>query len=373
MQKKILILTASIGSGHTRAAEAIAASLQKHKPEYQINIVDFMDSDISLLHYLMKRIYLIMLSFVPNIYDVCFKVAGSSSGGGLVRNAFAVVMTRAMNNLVKKYRPDIIVATHPFPEGAAARWRANNSADYLLVALMTDYTIHEIWLSQGVDNYFVATTAMKQAMEKHGFNAERVLVTGIPILYSVNEDKLTKSDLRAKLNISEDSRVILIMGGGLGLGGMKRALLSLDSIKERLTLLIVAGSNNELRRDVEQKSKQSHHDIRVWGYTDNIHELMQTADLLITKPGALTLSEAFVYELPLLLHDPIPGPETENARFATKHGVAEWLHRGEKIAPAVTELLVEDKLAKMRKSAGKVATPEAADTIAQHIIAMLSV
>ena len=366
----ILLLTASIGSGHTRAAEAIVAALREHMPEANISIVDFMQRDVSVIHYLMKRIYLIMLSLVPNIYDVCFRVAGASQIGGIVRKSFALVMTRAMKKIIEKYQPDMIVATHPFPEGAAARWRSKYKLDYALVALMTDYTIHEIWLTREIDAYFVATENMKRNMERQGFEAERVFVTGIPILPS----NLTHSDkalIKNKLGIKPQSKVILLMGGGLGLGGIQRALASLEDLADPLTLLIVAGDNNELQQMALRKSHHSNHYIKVWGYTDQIPELMRVADILITKPGALTLAEAFAMGVPLLLHDPIPGPETENARFATRSGAAVWLHKGEKIAPAVEELLTEDKLSDMSAAALAIATPLASKAIANHIVKLI--
>ena len=145
-QAHILILAASIGAGHMRAAEAIRAALAEHPNAagMKIDVVDFMAREVSSIHYLMKRIYLTMLRFVPDLYDVFFRIAGKKSSGGLVRSAFAQVMVRTMGRLVRSYQPDLIVATHPFPEGAAALWRARNGGSFLLAALLTDYALHEI-------------------------------------------------------------------------------------------------------------------------------------------------------------------------------------------------------------------------------------
>jgi processive 1,2-diacylglycerol beta-glucosyltransferase len=115
----------------------------------------------------------------------------------------------------------------------------------------------------------------------------------------------------------------------------------------------------------------SHHKVLVWGYTDQVHFLMRAADLLITKPGALTISEAFVLGLPMLLHDPIPGPETENAIYATRHGAAVWLHPREDLARAVKNLLHGDALQKMSKAARTCAKPLAASEIAEDLRKLL--
>ena len=191
----ILILTASIGAGHTRAAEAIRTALAARTGDAaQISVVDFMARDVSLIHYLMKRVYLTMLRFVPDLYDVFFRIAGRVSSGGVVRGAFAQVMVRTMGRLVRAYRPDLIIATHPFPEGAAALWRTRHGGSFLLAALLTDYALHQIWLSRGVDNYFVATDAMAEEMAGFGFDRAALHVTGIPI--TLPKRRLTRAQAR---------------------------------------------------------------------------------------------------------------------------------------------------------------------------------
>ena len=169
---RILILTASIGAGHTRAAEAIRAALkaQPGAAEQRIDVVDFMSREVSIIHYLMKRIYLTMLRFVPNLYDVFFHIAGKKAGGGAVRAAFAWVMVRTMGRIIRTYQPDLVVATHPFPEGAAALWREQHGGSFALAALLTDYALHAIWFVRSVDAYFVATETMADEMAACGFD-----------------------------------------------------------------------------------------------------------------------------------------------------------------------------------------------------------
>ena len=364
----ILILTASIGAGHTRAAEAIRAALAARAGDaVRISVVDFMARDVSVVHYLMKRIYLMMLRFVPNLYDVFFRVAGSAAGGGTVRSAFARVMVRTMGRLVRDYRPDLIVATHPFPEGAAALWRARHGGSFLLAALLTDYALHRIWLSRGVDAYFVATEAMAAQMAELGFDRSAVYVTGIPIAHA--ERHVDRAEAKRRAGVPAELPALLLMGGGLGLGDIERTLRALEMRAERLAILVVAGHNAALAADARRMADTSRHLIRVWDYTDEVPLLMRAADLLITKPGALTISEAFSAGLPLLLHDPIPGPEKENAIYATRRGAAVWLHPGEQIAPAVAEILAR-RLPAMRAAARASAREGAAEHAAQILMDM---
>lgn len=363
---RILILTASIGSGHTRAAEAIRAALAAHPAAatMQVDVVDFMARDISIIHYLMKRIYLLMLRFVPDLYDVFFRVAGKNASGGVVRGAFAQVMVHTVGRVIRAYAPDLVIATHPFPEGAAALWRARHGASFTLAALLTDYALHAIWLVPGVDVYFVATEAMAEGMAARGFDTHMVHATGIPIARA--DYGLERSAAQTHAGLAEDLPTILLMGGGLGLGGMDRTLVALEQVKLRLSILVVAGRNAVLEEHARTVARTSRHVIRVFSYTDEIPTLMCAADLLITKPGGLTISEAFAAGLPLLLHDPIPGPETENAVYATRRGAAVWLHPGEAMAPAVEEILAHH-ISEMRRAAHDCARADAA----QHVAAIL--
>lgn len=370
MKQNILILTASIGSGHIKAAEAIEIELRRLLPEAEITTVDFMDSRISRIHWFMKKFYLVMLAFVPNLYDVFYKLSGGSSGGTLVQNAFAYVMMPAMKKLVRRYEPDLVLCTHPFPEGAASLLKRRQQEHYRLATVMTDYSLHQIWLYPSVDRYYMATEEMRMGMIGHGFAVDTLMVPGIPVA-GVLQDMKDKEGVRRAMAIPEGQPAILLMGGGLGLGGIESNLRDLEKIEKRLTILVVAGRNERLKDRVQDMGLVSHHQVLVWGYTDQVHFLMRAADLLITKPGALTISEAFVLGLPMLLHDPIPGPETENAIYATQNGAAVWLHPREDLARAVENLLWGNALQVMSEKARACAKPRAALEIASDLTSLL--
>lgn len=368
---RILILTASIGSGHIRAAEAIRAALAEHAQAdtMHVDVVDFMAREVSTVHYLMKRIYLTMLRFVPDLYDVFFRLAGKNTSGGIVRSAFAQVMVRTMGRIIKAYAPDLIIATHPFPEGAAALWRMRYGGTFALAALLTDYALHAIWLVRGVDQYFVATNTMADEMAERGFDSHTVRATGIPIVRA--NYSLAREAAQKQAGLTEDLPTLLLMGGGLGLGGMDRTLAALEEVEQRLSILVVAARNAALEAHARSAACSSRHVIRVFSYTDQVSALMRAADLLITKPGGLTISEAFAAGLPLLLHDPIPGPETENAIYATRRGAAVWLHPGERMAPAVEEILAH-RIPAMRRAARDCACEDAARHVADTLTGMLT-
>ena len=366
--KKFLILTASIGSGHIKAAEAVAEELRRQQPQAEIITVDFMARATSFWHWLTKKIYLEMLNFVPNLYDVFYRLSSSEAGGSCGKNMFALFMLPVFNRLQKKYQPDYVICTHPFPAGTVSLWKQKNKSSLPLTVIMTDYSLHPMWICSSADSYFMATEDMRQGMIERGFSAECVHAAGIPISAEV-QTLPAREKLRENMGIGCKQQAILLMGGGLGLGGIEQTLQELEKIKQPLVLLVVAGRNEQLRQQAAEFAAGSHHDIRVWGYTDEAKKLMAAADLLITKPGALTISEAFALGTPLLLHDPIPGPETENAVYATRHGAAVWLHPGEKLAAAVTEIFQGDSLQRMHEQALKRARPLASQKIVKIILA----
>ena len=365
---RYLVMTASIGSGHIKAAEAIARELRAADPDAIIEVVDFMSRGVSTLHWLMKKVYLFMLAFVPDLYDRCYHFSGDGVIGALTQDAFALVMYHRMARLIDAFRPDTVICTHPFPEGACALIKRLSKRRFRLAAVLTDYSLHQIWIYPRVDDYFVAIPSMKDGLVARRFPAAAVHVTGIPVDRSVSQlpDKRTA---RRMLGLAEDAATVLLMGGGLGLGGIEAMLDELEGIEGRLTLLVIAGRNEDLELAIRARIGTSRHDLHVWGFTQRALLLMQASDLLVTKPGALTVSEAFALGLPTVLHDPIPGPEEENAIYAAEHEASLWVHPGESLAGAVRRLLITPSLREtLARGARSCARPSAARDIAAVLV-----
>ena len=388
---KILILSASIGSGHTRAAQALEQALRA-RGENDVEVIDFMSSNVSRFNQLLKRLYLSALKLIPDLYDRIYRLAGRRRAGPFTRLLWSTLMYLPFNRLIAERKPDVIVCTHPFPEAAAALWKflhVKSAGRFLLAAVLTDYSLHEIWLYSEVDAYFVATAEMKSELELN--SRQKIFATGIPIsirneeLGMRNEISIRNEELgmRNEISIRNEelgmrnekpnsqfripNSAFLIMGGGLGLGSIEETLRELDAIEMPLSITVIAGRNEKLAARI--RAMKSRHSIEVLGYVDNVIELMQRAMLLITKPGALTMTEAFAVGLPMILHAPIPGPEALNAKYAVEHGAACRLSNGENIAPIVEELLRDrSKLEAMSKSAFRLSRAAAADEIVERII-----
>ena len=368
MGKNYLIVTASVGSGHEKAAAAVAEGIQKQCPDAQINTIDFMSVKTSLINAFMKSCYLNMLHFVPNLYEFMYQFTAGKKKGGFVKWAMSSVIVHSMKVLIKKFRPEVIICTHPFPADAVSHLPEKWRREFTSCAIITDYSVHQMWVCPNLDKYFVAIDPMKEQLVEYGIREDIIHVTGIPVGGEFNQI-LDKKTCRQELDLDVDLPVIMLMGGGLGLGGMDVAMNQLERIKEILQIVVIAGKNTELKKNVEALADKSHHRVITLGYTDKVAKLMGAADILITKPGALTLTEAMSLGTPMVLHEPIPGPETDNARFMDQGGMAIWLHSGDSLSKIVGDLLRHpDKLENMHLKAETYRRAMAAADIAEKII-----
>lgn len=366
-KRNILIVTASIGSGHNKAAEAVSNEMKIKYPKSHIAVVDFMSTETGYLNGLLKEIYLKMLDYVPNVYDFLYNFTGGRLQGFSAQSMLALAMKKNMEDLIRQHQADLVICTHPFPCAAASYLKKNAQADMVLACVITDFSIHQMWVYKHVDLYFVATEQAKKELVIRGIEKEKINVTGIPIdtCFAASYDR---EALLKKFDLAGSSPIALIMGGGLGLGGVKTALMQLEELSQPIQILVVTGANTSLWSEIEENRNHSKHKIQVWGYSNNVQELMAVASFLISKPGALTICEALAMELPMLLHEPIPGPETENAAYVEGKGAAIWIKDSNTIGVVVKELLSDEKkLAFMRESAHTCKKPAAAKSIVDCI------
>lgn len=369
--KNILVVTASMGSGHNKAANAVAEAIKRKYPVNKINVIDFMSTETAYFNSLVKDIYLKMLDHTPSVYEFFYKFTSDSTKGSTIQSVFAHAMKKDMRELIKKYEADMVICTHPFPCAAASYLKQTGEINIPLITVMTDFCVHQFWLYKNIDIYFIANDLLKKEMVNQGLLEERIFVTGIPVGYNFRVD-YNRDDLLAKFKLEKDKPVALIMGGGLGLGGVKNALCQLERLKKDIQILVITGANVALWSEMNEYAQHSKHKIFVWGYSHNIQEFMSVATFLISKPGALTISEALTRELPMILHDPIPGPEVDNAKFVSDNGAAIWVKHQDTLDAVVREVLSDATiLPKLRNNAKVLKKPYASDNIADVIANML--
>jgi processive 1,2-diacylglycerol beta-glucosyltransferase len=359
----ILIVSASIGSGHTQAANAVREELLRRSPTSQITVVDFLEGSPWLG--LVKETYLKMLDLLPNVYDFLYHHSQGPYHGSKVNNFTALVMKTKLLGLLRRYRPDSVIFTHPFPCCAAAYLRRTKRIRTPLHAIITDFAVHRLWVHNELDLYFAANDEVVSALRHMGIANDRIHETGIPISAKFTNMPRNHGD--------SPEPVVLIMGGGLGLGSVEKAVAQLSALKSKVRIIVITGKNSTLQDRLISLKKHSPHPIEIIGYTHRVHEFMAQASILLTKPGALTCSEALAMQLPLVLIDPIPGQEEENSAYLVRHGAAVITDTDDRLVNIVSRLLMDtEKTNAMCSKALSMARPHAAADIADSILSRLS-
>ena len=353
--KKILIFYAAYGGGHYSAAKSIKKYLDDNY-EVETEIIDCIEYINKILNKMTTSAYKEMAKKAPNLWG---KVYANSQKGilGHVSSRANKVMAIKLKNLIKEINPDLVISTHPFSSQMVSYLRKKEKVSCKLVTILTDFAPHEQWLigHEYTEGFFVANDKMGQYLCDYGVEPNKVHVTGIPLSERFFE-KFDKNAVFNDFNLDSSKPVILFFGGGeFGLG-KDRTLQILDAlIHNLLTYQIVAisGKNPKMNKGFNDlvKETDSENRVRVLDYTNKVPELMSIATIVVTKPGGLTTSESLASELPILVINPIPGQEEENAEFLEAHNVAIWLKKNDDPNEVIQELFsTPDKLEKMKQN-----------------------
>ena len=332
-KKKVLIMSASIGTGHTQAARAIEEYVKSVPENWTVEHVDFLSNDILSIDNIVKETYIKILDLFPMLYDLMYYSSQGYKKGLAVKTLIAWGLKRRMLRVLAEKKPDILVFTHPFPAGAAALLKRQRRLNIPIVGVITDFAIHQLWVYPQMDGYCVAASPLKELLVQQGIAPEKVVVSGIPV-------RKTFAQMRWQWDEAHEAdKNVLIMGGGLGMGSIRQSLVRLDTLDVVDSFTVVTGYNADLYDEIYQLRRELRHPVKVLGYTNRIPELMEKAALLVTKPGALTCTEAVTIQVPMVLYSPIPGQEEANATYMQSKGCARWAKGQENLAIITADLL----------------------------------
>ena len=330
--KKVLIFYASYGGGHLSAAKSIKQYIDENYTDVQTEMIDCVKYINKALDKVTTGAYREMAKKAPWAWE---KVYYKSQSGLLakVSTTSNKVMAVKMAKLFIEFNPDLVISTHPFGCQMTSYLKQKNKTNCKLATVMTDFAPHDQWLigNAFADFYFVSNESMKTSMINSEIPANKIYVTGIPISgrFTQNYDK---QELLNAFGLKPDKKTILFFGGGeYGLGKDKtvQILNSLAKSKYNIQVVAIAGKNEKMKKAFEDIVSQNKKEdiIKVLPFTDKVPELMSISDLVITKPGGLTTSESLASSLPIIVINPIPGQEEENAEFLENSGAAVWLKK----------------------------------------------
>jgi processive 1,2-diacylglycerol beta-glucosyltransferase len=352
--------------------------------------------------------YVKLVERAPELWGMIFTKTDDPKVARRLNQIQQLVPSRArlrFARFVKEFKPDVVLCTHYAPlemlgqmrikgarlrsqtqpqhasivtpgrtgertaAGAAHTDALQEKVRPLVVSIVTDFEAHALWMDDGVDLYCVAAEGTKARLVARGAAAANVVATGIPITAKFAA-KLEAKPVRKTLGLRDDLPTLLVLSGGFGMGPVGKILAELDKVSLAFQTLVVCGRNDDLRRKLAAQDRK--HPTRVLGFASNMHELMAVADLIITKPGGLTSSEALALGKPLMILDPIPGQEAANSDFLLERGAAAKVNRAEDLPFRVGQLLGEKKLTEMAKAAKKLGRMNAAKTICDEVVQRMS-
>jgi len=369
MTRRILFLYLTKHSGHYAAAIAVEEATQQLGVPVQSMLLDSFSHANPVLSKVTLRAYLAALKAAPEIWEWMYDNPELKARTVKIRELLNRGSSRKLQKILREFNPDVVVCTQAFACGVLASWKAATGSRHpALVGVLTDFVAHRYWAHDQVDLYIAPNAATKTTLVSQGVHAERVRVCGIPVngrhLHVVDKDAVIRA-----LGFKPGLPLILVMGGSLGLGPMNSVIRKLDKLPQPFYIVAVTGKNEELKERLERRGAKLRHPTRIFGFVENVNELMDVAELVVTKPGGITTAECLVKQLPMIIINPIPGQEAKNTDFLLAHGVAVQAEKATHVARFVDEFLRNpEKLRCMRAAAAEVGCPEAAREAAQEIL-----
>ena len=372
--KKILIFYASFGGGHLSAAKSIEKYLLKNYKDIDVELIDCMKYVNKAFEKISTTAYKEMAKKMPWAWG---KIYSSSQKGPLahISSKANCFMAIKLLKLLREKNPDIVISTHPFGSQMCSYLKRKKKVDFKIATIMTDFKSHDQWLvgADYTDYFFVSNTNMQKELKDKNIDENKVIVTGIP----VREEFLIPHNNEQTLNdleFSNEKKVVLFFGGGeFGLGKEMtlNVLECLLSKCKNAQVIAISGKNEVMKSKFENLVKRysREQDVRIFEFTDKVAEYMSISNLVVTKPGGLTSSESLVSHLPMVLINPIPGQEEENAEFLESKKVAKWIKKDDDIN-FTFNILVNDNtiLNNMKENTYLIAKPNATENICKIIM-----
>lgn len=315
---KILVIHASAGAGHLQAAKAIYGGFQKLTVHETI-FADALDYTSPFFKEFYRHSYTFLVSRTPWLWGALFRFIDFPPIQPLTRigrRLFNSLNARALHAFLKTGNFDYVFTTHFMSNEIVAALKRSGRIRSKLVTVVTDFDVHRIWLSRETDFYAVASEWTKQKLQRLGVAEHKIRVTGIPVGEKFTQPA-DRRELKQKLGIKENVFTVLMATGSFGIGPIEEILRILEPEGD-LQTIVVCGHN---RRLFQQLGGRNYRGAKIFGLVDNMHELMAVADVMVTKPGGLSIAEAMVSQLPMIFFHPIPGQETGNVRVLREHGI----------------------------------------------------
>ncbi len=371
MPFKLLILSVSAGAGHVRAAQAVEAAARESRPAIDATHLDLLSLVPADFRKLYGQQYIKLVEKLPQLWSYLYAKTDRPSRDSLIGNlkrAAEKLNTRKLSAEIGRLAPDAILCTHFLPAELLSKHKGKGKKLPPLWVQVTDFDVHALWVHAHVDRYCVASEEVAFRLADRGVPRDRIFITGIPVMPQFSA-ALDRATCARELGVNPGKFTVLMMAGGAGVGALDELAARLVALPDDLQLIALAGRNEELLGRLRKLAKAHPGKLFPQGFTTTVERMMTAADLVVTKPGGLSVSECLATARPMLLVSPIPGQEERNADYLMEAGAA---------IKAVDAATLEFKLARLIKQPARLrAMRDAARVIARpkaaaEVVALVS-
>lgn len=362
--KRILILTCSHGSGHKMVAQTLKESFEARG--HLVSVEDLFDKTNPTLNRMIEKSYLLSYSIGSSFYERVYYDVEEYAHNKLMYNLWNFT-SKALLKMVDAFKPDCIINTYGYTISAILK--KDNYPHIKLFTVVTDFCIPKPWIHQETDRYYVACENVEETLIGESIPRERILKTGIPIRDAFYARENRQAILK-KYNLDPHKKILIIFAGTYGVLKNIKEICQRTNRMNNLQTIVICGKNQHLQRELEMENLQN---TRIFGFVPDIHEFYTVGDLMVTKPGGITLSEVVAKKIPVILYNPTPGQEGENACWFKRQGAAVVANNFNELILAIDALKENEiKRFSIKNNLSKIYYGHAANLITQDVLTQLT-
>ncbi len=371
-KKKVIILYSTGGMGHKKAAIAIYDALLNRGRAVDAEIIDVLDYATPFYRFAYMKGYVFLMSSGRWLWGALYYFTNNRLVDALTRRMREFLDNRnfpGLSGMIIDRAPDAVIATHFVLPSIAGVFKRDKSFRSRLYTVITDYGPHAYWLSPDMNRFFVGSDSVAQELSKVGIPGDKIAVTGIPTVEEFGR-RFDLEKLRGNYGLEKGKKTIFLMSGGFGVGPIGRMLLSLNKCRAgTIQVITVCGHNEAVYEKIVLLKKDLNYPLVLFGFTDKVAELMAVSDLMITKAGGISVTEALDSRLPMILFASVPGQETWNERLLTACGAAVKAKKVSDLPVIADRILFSGNVTEnMKASIDKVRRPDAAERIVDIVL-----
>jgi processive 1,2-diacylglycerol beta-glucosyltransferase len=371
---RVLILSASVGAGHVRAAEAVQSALSHLLPNATIAHVDVLQLTNAPFRGMYGKGYYRAIERAPHLVGLMYDLLDRPPSGSMAESMRLRVQRLNFSRLTRflSSRPwDLVINTHFLAPELISWMRRSARVEFPQVTVVTDFDAHGMWIHDPCEHYFVASEEARTTLRAADVDPSNISVSGIPIdpVFLMEKDALV---CRRKHHLALDRPVVLQAAGGFGIGSIQQIHDAIRNIDTPLQIVVVTGKNARAYEALSAMPRHPVHQIRLLGFTTEMDEYLAAADVIVSKPGGLTTSESLARGCPMAIVEPIPGQEDRNSDFLLENGCGIKINNLANLTQKLGALLSDPpRLRRMREAARRCGQPRAAFNVAERCVELL--